>query len=72
LVGSPIESLNGQKQSGKNKMKVLHGTWSCSLSKINKGKIKIIVIPLCKHIVLMCFEGVAKSFENLKYVKPLI
>jgi hypothetical protein len=61
-------------------MKVLHGTWFCSLSKINKGKIKIIVIPYvrvlqigigCKHEVFMCFEGIAKSFENLKYVKPL-
>jgi hypothetical protein len=27
-------------------MKILHGTRSCSLSKINKGKIKVIVIPL--------------------------
>jgi hypothetical protein len=60
-------------------MKVLHGTWSCSLSKINKGKFKVIVFPYvrvlqidigCKHAVFMCIEGIAKSFENLKYVKP--
>jgi hypothetical protein len=60
-------------------MKVLHGTWSCSLSKINKGKIKIIVIPLCKrivnrigckHVVFKCYEGIAESLENLEYVKP--
>jgi hypothetical protein len=60
-------------------MKVLHGTWSCSLSKINKGEIKVIVIPLCKgiaigigckHVVFMCCEAIPKSFENLKYVKP--
>ncbi len=31
-------------------MKVLHGTWSCSLNKINKGKIKVIVFPMCKDI----------------------
>jgi hypothetical protein len=24
----------------------------------------------CKHDVLVCFEGIAKSFENPKYVKP--
>ncbi len=46
LVGNPIESLSGRKRSRKNKMKILHGTRSCSLSKINKGKIKVIVIPL--------------------------
>jgi hypothetical protein len=42
-------------------MKVVHGTWSCSLNKINKGKIKVIVIPLYKHVVYMCFKGIAKS-----------
>jgi hypothetical protein len=26
-------------------MKVLHGTWSCSFSKIHKGNIKVIVFP---------------------------
>jgi chromatin segregation and condensation protein Rec8/ScpA/Scc1 (kleisin family) len=34
-------------------MKVLHGTWSCLLSIINKGKIKVIDIPLCKGIANM-------------------
>ncbi len=24
----------------------------------------------CKHDVFMCSEGIAKSFENLEYVKP--
>jgi len=23
-----------------------------------------------KHVVFMCWEGIAKSFENLEYVKP--
>jgi hypothetical protein len=41
---------NSWKQSRKNKMKLLHGTWSCSSSKINEGKIKVIVFPLCKGI----------------------
>ncbi len=31
-------------------MKILHGTWYCSLNKINKEKIKVIVIALCKGI----------------------
>jgi hypothetical protein len=44
-------------------------------SKINKGKIKIIVRVLqidigCKHAVFMRFEGIAESFENVEYVKP--
>jgi hypothetical protein len=48
-------------------------------SKINKGKIKIIVTPHvrvlqidigCKHAVFMRFEGIAESFENVEYVKP--
>jgi len=25
---------------------------------------------MCKHVIFMCYEGIAKSFENLKYVKP--
>jgi hypothetical protein len=41
---------NNRKQSRKNKMKILHGTWYCSLNKINKEKIKVIVIALCKGI----------------------
>jgi len=44
-------------------------------SNMNKGNSKIIFIPLqidigYKHGVFMCFEGIAKSFENLEYVKP--
>jgi hypothetical protein len=31
-------------------MKVLHGTWSCSLKQINKSTIQAIVTPLCKGI----------------------
>ncbi len=50
LVGTLIDLPNGRKQSRKNKMKVLHETLSCSFNKINKGKIKIIVTPLCKGI----------------------
>jgi len=41
---------NNQKQLRNNKMKVLHGTWFFSLNKINKDKIKIIVITMCKGI----------------------
>jgi len=57
----------------------MHGTWFFSLNKINKGKIKVIVIPYVrvlqiniysKHVVFMCSNGIAKSFENLEYVKP--
>ncbi len=60
-------------------MKVLHGTESCSLKQINKGTIKIFVIPHVKvlqinigykHEVLMCSKGIAEYFENPKYVKP--
>jgi len=43
-------------------------------NKINKGKIKVIVTPCvrvlqidigCKHAIFMCYENIAKSFENL-------
>jgi hypothetical protein len=60
-------------------MKVLHGTWSFSLKQINKSTIKVIFTPCvrvlhidigCKHDIFMCSKGIAKSFENLEYVKP--
>jgi hypothetical protein len=60
-------------------MKVLHGTWSCSLNQITKGTTKIIftiyikVLQIhvgFKHDVLVCYEGIAIFFENSKYVKP--
>jgi hypothetical protein len=60
-------------------MKVLHGTWSCSLKQITKGTtkiffttyIKILQIDIgFKNDVLMCYEGIANVFENSKYVKP--
>jgi hypothetical protein len=64
-------------------MKVLHGafSFSCSLEQITKGTIKIFVTTCIrvmqididfKHDVLMCFEGIAQTFENPKYVKPPI
>jgi hypothetical protein len=49
------------------------------LKQINKSIIKVIVTLCvrvlhinigCKHDVFMCLKGIAKSFENLKYVKP--
>ncbi len=62
-----------------NKMKVLHGTWSCSRNQIIKIIIKIFFTTSIKVLqidvgfkndVLMCYEGVAKFFKNSKYVKP--
>jgi hypothetical protein len=60
-------------------MKVLHGALSCSLKQITKSTIKIFVTTCIrvmqididfKHDVLVCFEGIAQTFENPKYVKP--
>ncbi len=60
-------------------MKVLHGTWSCSLNQLNEGTIKNLSPPYVrvlqidigfKHNVLVCFNGIAKTFGNLKYVRP--
>jgi hypothetical protein len=42
LVASPIDP-NGWKR-WKNKMKVLHGAWSCSLEQITKGTINVFVV----------------------------
>jgi hypothetical protein len=62
-----------------NKMKVLHGTWSCSRNQITKSTIKIFFTTSIKVLqidvgfkndVFMCYEGVAIFFENSKYVKP--
>ncbi len=60
-------------------MKIFHGAWSCLFEQMTKSTIKMFVIACIrvlqinigfKHDVLMCFEGIAQTFENLKYVKP--
>ncbi len=60
-------------------MKVLHGTWSCSLNQITKSTIKIFFTTYInilqidvgfKNDVLVCYEGIAIFFENSKYAKP--
>jgi hypothetical protein len=40
MVATPIDP-NGRQWWGTNKMKVLHGTCSCSFKQINKGTIKV-------------------------------
>jgi hypothetical protein len=47
-------------------MKVLHGTWSCSLNQITKGTIKIILTIYIKVLQIdvgfkndVCYEGIA-------------
>jgi hypothetical protein len=51
------------------------------LSKLIRAQLKFLSPPCvkvmqidigCKHDVLVCFEGIAESFENPKYVKPYI
>jgi hypothetical protein len=60
-------------------MKLLHGVWSCSFEQITKGMIEVFVTTCIKvlqvdigfkHDVLVCFEGIAQTFKNSKYVKP--
>jgi len=60
-------------------MKVLHGAWSCSLEQITKGTINIFATTYLrvlqidigfKHDVLVCFKGIAQTFENPQHAKP--
>jgi hypothetical protein len=54
-------------------MKVLLGAWSCSLEQITKGTINVFVATYFrvlqidigfKHDVLVCFKGIAQTFES--------
>jgi len=51
-------------------MKVLHGTWTCSLKQINRGTIKISDTPYIKVLQVLlreCFPwGVANQVDNTK------
>ncbi len=60
-------------------MKVLLGAWSCSLEQITKGTINVFVATYLrvlqtdigfKHDVLVCFKGIAQTFESTTCETP--
>jgi hypothetical protein len=63
LVVNPIYP-NNRQQGEKNKIKVLHGAWFCSLKQINKGTVLKIDTPYMKVLQLK------ECFLQWGYCKP--